>query len=688
MRINITILFTFVLAWNLVAQHEGDTLLIAPIETIKVTSTRISGIQLFQPLAVAVVKPDSISMAATGLSIHERLAAVPGVWSLNAWNFAQDARISIRGYGSRAAFGIRGIKLVVDGVPETTPDGQGQVDNLDLGLTNRIEVIRGPSAGLYGNASGGVISLQSAEATDGLNLSGSTSWGQYGWQRHQLTGGWGSPKHRLLLSGNHGKWQGYRANSQLEQTQLSLHSSHQLAERSSLSLRFNYTDSPVANDPGGLNETAVEENRQQAYVGNVQFKSGEAIRQWKAAATWRQQLSPKAFLSYIGYLSGRSFTGRQPFLNGGYIDLQRLYGGHTLTYQQQTERNGHTLHWQAGAEFHFQGDDRRRFQNEEGLRGDLVFDQRELFHNFAAWVLLEGKPSTHWRYQTSLRFDQHLLAAKDHFLQDGNDTGQRSLPAANGSVAVNYTASTTFVPYVRIATGFETPTLSELSANPDGSGGFNPDLRPQRSINLEAGAKGVPSRGWQYEWAVFHILTYDEMVGYEIGDFPGRDFFRNAGQTRRTGLELFTQYHKPSHWQAALSLTAQHLVFGQYESDGVSFEGNQLPGIPSWAGHFSVKWHPFKRASLRLQTSRQGRLFINDANTVEQAAFTLVHLQAGMIIPVRGWQWIPFINLHNLTNQSYNDNVRINAFGGRYYEPAPGFFITGGVRVQWGRERA
>ena len=346
---------------NLNAQE--DTLN-ALIDEIEVRATRISTSPLQQPYSLATYNASPLQETRQQLSLQEYLYQIPGLFSLNANNYAQDLRISIRGFGARAAFGIRGVKIVVDGIPETTPDGQGQIDNLNVGIVERLEVLKGPSAALYGNASGGVIQVYSKANFEESFARAALTFGSFGMQQYQVGGGLVQGKTRAILQGTHTRTNGYRDQSNLVNSNFNARVFHDFSDKSKLNFQVNYTNSPVGDDPGGINAESVVENRQQARDRNVLFQTGESINQFKFGGQYRLALDEEKSLQLYGFYSNRNFEGRIPIPSNGWIELGRNYvgqGGH-FKLQKDAFNGKNTL--QIGYELALQQDARQRFRNE------------------------------------------------------------------------------------------------------------------------------------------------------------------------------------------------------------------------------------------------------------------------------------------------------------------------------------
>ncbi len=631
------------------------------LQEVAVEATKLETDRFVVPASISVINLIPLQGMQQQLSLQEYLSAVPGVFSLNANNYAQDLRLSIRGFGSRAAFGIRGVKIIVDGIPETTPDGQGQVDNLPLGLLSRLEVLRGSSASLYGNAAGGVVYLNTLDSLQGESVQLRTTLGSYAYQNYQLIGNVKGEKTTAVFALNRTVTDGFRVFSGLSQRILNTKIKHQINPNSSLTFQLNYTDSPRAEDAGGLTLEESETDFRQARQRNVDFDTYEQIEQFKTGLRWQQQWNSRWSMDSYGFYSFRDFYGKLPFENGGIVDLFRNYYGvgSRLTFQETKQKHSHQ--WQLGFDTSSQRDQRDRYQNLAGKQGEQEFSQLEQFGNIGIFLL------DHIQWQkvllsTGLRLDIQNLGA---------DTVEeiQKYTVFNPSLGLSYALADQHRVYANFSTSFETPTLSELSANPNGGEGLNLDLMPSKAINYELGWKNRTSSGY-LEATTFYIESSNEILPYELEAFPGRAFYRNAGATSRFGLELAGSYQW-NKWAVQASMTQ-----AQYRLEGLDtaneFEGKKIPGIPSSQFFLQLKYRSASDWQWVLSGEHSGAFFANDSNSVEIKAYQKVRFQGQKTVQTQWGKLDFFGGINNVLNTTYFDNIRLNAFGGRFYEPAPG----------------
>ena len=654
-----------------------DSLQTINLKPIEVSATRISGSLLEATWSVTKLDFKKQQDQMQQLSFSDYVQGVPGLFALNSNNFSQDLRISIRGFGARSAFGIRGIKILVDGIPETTPDGQGQIDNLALGSIASVEVIRGPSSLLYGNAAGGVISIRTKSDVEKNYIKPGFTIGRFGMENFQIETGVRKKNTSLIISANKIKTDGYRIQSGFESSGVNAKIKHEILDKTEINVLFNYTNSPVAEDAGGLNFDSVAEDRSQARDRNVSYRTQEAVEQFKTGLSIQHKFNSKLNLSTYGFYATRDFNAKLPFGFGGSVYLDRNYFGQGAQLSYKTgSPNGHNV--QLGYSWSKQADVRKRYFNNKGVNGDITLIQSELFNALGFYVMDEisfGK----YKILGGLRYDSNKLEVIDYFISNGDDSDRLYLNSWNSSLGVNYKMNSKSFLFTSIGTSFETPVLSELSANPSGGGGFNSSLSAQRALNKEIGYRYFTSK-WFLEVVFFDINTSNDLVPYELQPFPDRTFYRNAGKTNRTGLELSFSKQVSEYLNTKFSYTYSNFTYKYFQNGEVDLAGNQLPGIPKHMASFTstiVKsgWY------INLITRFQGNLFADDANQVKEKAFFVSNLNISFSSGKGAVKWTPFFGVNNLWNTIYNDNIRVNAFGGRYYEPAPTRHIFGGIRL-------
>ena len=644
----------------LAAQNKTSTTTIT-LKQVRVEAMKISSLKKEVPYSISVLNFKENQKLFQQLSLQEYLEGVPGLFSLNANNYAQDLRISLRGFGARSAFGIRGIKIIIDGIPETTPDGQGQIDNAPLGLIEKIEVLRGPQASFYGNAAGGVISIKTIDSLSENKNIFKSSFGNYNLQSYQFTSYLNKKNTSALIYFNNIQTDGFRKNSALKQKAINLKVKHRFTDQSLLNFQFNYTDSPLAQDSGGLTKEETLLEWDMARQRNIDYDTYEKINQLKFGFNWEKKLRKKIKLNLFSFYSNRDFYGKLPFEFGGIIDLDRFYQGlgSSLIYNDINENYTHQI--QFGIEYYSQNDFRKRYKNLNGVKGSNVFDQKENFDTTAIF-LIDKIELNNWIIRSSLRHD-NLIISTD------NSKYNKYYNVINPSFGFTNEFKNEQYIFLNFSTSFETPTLSELSANPSGLEGFNLELNPSKAHSYEFGWKSYKSN-YLIEANIFYIKSSNEVLPFELEDFPGRSFYENTGETERRGFELFSRFN----W-------GSYNVEGSFTYAKYSFKNedhNDLPGIPGTHWIIKVENNLNRGWTSRLTYENVGGFYANNINTVFINSFQKTRFQIAKRINFNS-KIIDFsAGINNLLNKRYYDNIRLNAFGSRHYEPAPprNFYIS------------
>lgn len=651
-------------------------------EEVVVNATRVTKDAFKIPAAIGVVNKEQIQLMRQQLGLDESLARIPGIFMQNRYNFAQDLRIAIRGSGARGSFGVRGVKILVDGIPNTMPDGQGQLDSVDIGSIDRIDVLRGASSSLYGNASGGVINITSESGTVKPYLELRSAFGEYGYGKSQIKTAGKSGRVDYLLSASLLELDGYRDHSEARNRNFNSRFKIQLDETSDLVAVVNLFDSPVSDDPGGINAESVAIDPSQARDRNVQFDAGEEIEQQKFGLRYRKFLGEQQELLVRAYRLERDFANKLPFVDGGIVQFDRTFTGGGVQYINTAPiaKLGNRL--TVGIDLDYQEDDRRRFNNHNGTLGALVFDQLEEVTSMGLFVQDELVLSDRLELTLGLRYDELEFDVDDRFLSNGDDSGSRDLDSWSGSVGVVWQLADQFYLYGSIGSSFETPTTTEL-ANPVG-GGFNQDLDPQQAVNYELGFKGLThDNNFSFDLALFWMDIDDELTPFELAHSPGRTFYENAGQSTRRGLELAAQWQIIEGLDWSLGYTYSDFEFERFNNgNGERFDGNAIPGIPEHLAYVSLNYTNgsfFAASDLQFVDG----FYANNTNSVESDDYWVGNIRIGCKLHFERVELTPFVGINNLFDEQYAANVRINAFGGRYFEPAPERNLYGGLMVRF-----
>jgi iron complex outermembrane receptor protein len=650
------------------------------LPTHTVQATRVDRPLASVPAAVSRLDAEAIQRGNWQVSLDEALETVPGVFVLNPYNYAQDTRIAIRGFGARADFGIRGIQLIVDGIPATTPDGQGEVDGLDLGSVERIEVLRGPASALYGSASGGVLRITTERGPP--TPFAETRWtvGEDGFLLRQFKAGGQSDGLDYLVSGSRFDYDGYRAHSATEQFRFNGQFGYSFEPGRRLEMMVHHIDLPRQDDPGGLTRAEVAADPSAARQRNVDFDAGETVAQQRIGLRYTHALDAGRRIETTVFYTHRDFANKLPFESGGQVSFQREHFGGSLLYGLSSERTELTL----GADIGQQIDDRRNYNNVWGQRGPLALDQEENVRSLGLFALQSFRLTKALELSGALRYDAVRFEVDDRYLADGEDSGALRFEELSPMLGLSWRVHEAATVYANLSTAFETPTTTEFD-NPTG-GGFNGALESQKSRNFEIGARGRydwGGRALRYELALFRIETEDLLVAYELPAFPGREFYRNAGEGRRDGIEAALSTELGAGFTAKLSYTWSDFHYKDFRSGGADYSGNRLPGIPGQFAQLQLKYAGGSGFFAEWSTRLVGGFYADDANEEKIEAYSVTDLTLGWTRAFGAWTVEPFAGVRNVFDAAYFGNVRLNAFGGRHFEPAPGRNIFGGIRVRY-----
>jgi iron complex outermembrane receptor protein len=652
---------------------------------ITVTSPRLERNLYDTPAAVSVVNAPEIREGQQRLQLDESLNTVPGLFFQNRYNFAQNLRLSTRGFGARAPFGIRGIRIQVDGIPYTLPDGQSQIDAVDLDSAQRIEVIRGPSSVQYGNASGGVIDITTARGNDltpGKRLRQDVGSNDYYKTSFQANGSQGASTHGIATL-SWLNYNGFRDQSEVEKGLFNGRLSHEWGGGQRLTATFNALHTPKAQDPAGLTASEVEEDRRQATGNAERLDSGQDVDQQTLGLLYETTAAGAGDLTVSTFFTRRDFTQQLPFPGPSRIAYDRQFYGVSTDYQQGSELAGLPLTWMVGADLHRQVDDRRRYS--VSFNGEVTGQtQAEIQNATTAAVFAQGDLALTDRLNLSLgtRFDRLRLSIDDHQTSDGDDSGSRTYREFSGFAGMSYRLAPTQQVYATVGTAFESPTFTEF-ANPDGSGGFNPDIEPQQAFNREVGARGGLGQGLSYDLAIFSIRVDDEILPYDISD---RTFYENAGRTERYGIEIGLKWDLSYTWRVTSAVTLADYKLRDFNAEqGNDADGNRLPGLPREQWVSEVEWRGNGKRFAALEWQYVGDLYAENSNQTKVSDYWLVGIRAGDTVRFGSQSLNVYGGVRNLLGEDYFSNIRINANADRpledrgYFEPAPGRTFYAGL---------
>jgi iron complex outermembrane recepter protein len=661
-------------------------------DPLVVTATRIEQSEFDLPFSIDSIGRQDIHDLQPRVNISESLVRVPGVLALPRQNYAQDLQISIRGFGARAGFGIRGIRLLADGIPATMPDGQGQAANFDLESAQRIEVLRGPFSAIYGNASGGVIQVFSAEGSTEPTIEAGLMSGSYGTTRTGVKIGGEPGSLNMLVSGSRFDSDGYRDHSTVTRDTASARLRWLTEAGSRVTLLANSLHQRDTQDPLGLTRSMLEQNPSQAGSGAETFNTRKSIGHAQVGLTLEQRLANDTTLTFTGYGGQRdvrqylAFAGAGPTQSGGVIDLDRGFYGLGVRWTQRLRLAEQPLNLTLGADHNNMAERRRGFINDNGITGDLRRDEDDRVYDLDQYLQFEWNFAPRWQISAGLRHSRVVFDSKDYYITgptNPDDSGSTVYEKTNPMLGWLYAWRETVNFYLNAGQGFETPTFAELAYRPDGSAGLNFALRPSASRNVEAGIKAYVNSVTRVNAALFRIRTEDEIVAGP-SPAPGRLAFMNAPRTARDGLELSVDNHLGHHVQAYLAFTYLDARFEDYVNfSGANLFGKPIPGVPRTSLYGELRWRPFLGMLTVLEARHLSAIPVDDANTDTAAAYTVVNWRIGWEKNSHGWGLRPFLRIDNLLDKKYVGSVIVNANNGAYFEPAPRRHYTLGLQVHF-----
>jgi iron complex outermembrane recepter protein len=681
-----TVLLGF-LASAVAAQDPDSAVAIEPVLVRVLGST----IGTEAPYPVSVITGPELTRGTASAFIEEALRAVPGVQIHNRFNFAVGERIAIRGFGARSQFGVRGIRVLVDGIPATLPDGQATLDHLDLSGLGRVEVLRGPNAALYGNASGGVLHFRTTDpALVPASVGIRTTVGDFGMLTVQgtATGTAGNTGYRVGYTQLN--YDGFRLNPEVDDG-----SAYGAATRST----FNGTVSlplgggtlrVVANgmkldaeNPGSLPQSGLDDGDRAAWGFNVRSGAMKDVKQGQIGASWMGDLGSTT-AEFATWGIRRDLFNPIP---GRVIDLTRNAGGFRTLFQGSTPLDDNaTFGWGAGFETEIQSDDRMNFRNDAGEPGAVIRDQDERVRGTGVFVQARLDVASDISLLTGLRYDHINFSVTDNLVSGGDpdDSGERSMGALSPSVGVVIAAGDHIEIFGSIGRSFETPTTTELANQPSGAGGFNPDLNPQFGVTLEGGARATIANRFAVEASLFSTNLKDGLVPFEVPADPGSVYFRNAARTDYDGWELSVDGAVAQDLRVRLAYTRVDATYKFYETDDDVFSGNKVPGLaPQRLDGVLI----FDRGLgfIEVRGLWQDSVPVDDGGTASSPSYFIADARIGLDgLPLGQFTVAPFVGVANMFDEVYNSSVVPNAFGSRFFEPGPTRTYRVGLGITWG----
>ncbi len=666
----------------------------AGLSEVVVTATRTAEPSLELPVAISRVDRAAIHDGQLQVNLSESLAAVPGASVESRQNYAQDLQISIRGFGARSSFGVRGIRLYADGIPGTMPDGQGQFSQFDLGSADHIEVLRGPFSALYGNASGGVISVFTEDGLPGNHVEADAAYGSFAAQRYALKDSGESGAVNYVVDAAHFQTDGYRVHSEAERNNFNTKLRYDLGDDGKLTWIGNVVQTPSVQDPLGLTRQQLEADPTQAGVGALQYNTRKWLAQEQTGWIYERALDANDNWTTTLYTGHRATTQYQaipaatekaPTNPGGVIDLSRNFWGLDTHVLDQREIFGTPLATTFGVSYDDLEEARQGHLNflgsEDGVAGPLRRDEANHVYDLDEYLQAEWRPASRWRLIAGVRNSVVDVSSHDHLpvLDGGPDSGVR-YSAANPVAGITYRALPALDAYASYGKGFETPTLNDLAyrSTTGDPPGLNTALVPARSNNYELGLKA--GQAWlRADLDAFYIDTVHELA--VLANSNGRSVYQNIGETERRGVEFALSSEWRGGFSARLAYTYLHAIVVQSYQTCVGSPcslkpvavGSYLPAVPMNAVYADLSWRDEPRGiTVTLETQGRAQIYADDRNTAEANGYWVENLRVGLTQERGRWRFTEFARVDNLANRSYVGSVIVNESNSRYFEPEPG----------------
>ncbi len=662
------------------------------LEDVVVSASRSEQRRFDAAASIDAVQIDTQHAASPLVNLSELLQAVPGVQVRERQNYAQDLQMSVRGFGTRSTFGVRGVRILIDGIPATMPDGQGQAAIASLTSAKRIEVLRGPVAQLYGNAAGGVVQVFTKDppmAPAAPFASLAVGAGTYGQRQADVSVGGGNETVGALLDVSHYSTDGYRDHSAADRTQVNAKLVARPSADTTITGIFNRFDQPRAQDPLGLTHAQFEQNPRQVISGAIAFDTRKSIEQNQAGVLLEQRLSTSDTLNARVYGGTRqafqtlSFSGAASNSAGGIVDLDNKFDGAGLSWTHKTKLNGLPLHWTLGVEADQLDQNRRGFVNNNGSVGDLRRDEIDSADNLDLFGQMDWTFSPQWTATAGARASRVRFSVDDHYVTSAspNDSGSVEYRNTSPVLGLVWHANDDVNVYGNIGRGFETPTLTEMAYRP-GATGPNLALKPSRSVQGEVGIKLRQGRH-SVDMALFDAKSNDEIVPLTTEN--GRSIFQNVDKVERRGFEVA--------WKAAwdkfatqLGYTLLDARFRQQFVNGQNAaiaSGNRLPGAPMHSLFAQLEYRPLEAVTTALEMRAESRAYVDDLNSDAAPGYAVFNVRAGYDFRVGKAKMYLYGRIDNLFDKNYAGSIIVNDGNRRFFEPAAGRRLFVGLRTMF-----
>ncbi|MDB5744763.1 MAG: TonB-dependent receptor [Polaromonas sp.] len=655
------------------------------LKEIVISASRAEQRRFDAPGAIDAVGVDPFRIASPLVNLSELMGSVPGLQIRDRQNFAQDLQLSVRGFGTRSTFGVRGVRILIDGIPATMPDGQGQAATASLTSAKRIELLRGPLAQLYGNAAGGVLQVFTRDppVTPGKPEYSLSAGGGSNGQR-QLGAGVAGGSDTLggILDVSRFSTDGFRDHSAARREQLNAKVVAKPSADTTLTGIANLFSQPLAQDPLGLTHAQFDRNPRQVVPGALAFDTRKTISQQQTGLVLEHKLSVSDTLNARVYGGTRKVDQKLAFLTNGVVDLDRRYGGVGASWTHAMQVNALPLRWTVGVEADQLRETRKGFDNLGGNNGPLRRNEDDTARNTDVFGQIDWTLSPNWQAVAGVRASQVRFTVDDRFNPAASSTsGSAKYRQTSPVIGLVWHAADTLNVYANLGSGFETPTLAESAYRPGGAPGPNLALKPSTSLQGEIGFK-LRSGRHSLDGALFEARSRDEIVSSQSSG--GRAIFQNADHARRRGIEAAWS----ASWPGLDTRMAYTLLDARFRSPYAGAQGpvaaaNRLPGAPRHSLFGDIQASVTDRLKAGLEMRIESRTFVNDLNNDAAPGYAVLHARLSQEFEFNGAKLVLYGRIDNLFDKAYAGSVIVNDSNARYFESAPGRRLFVGVRSQF-----
>ena len=668
------------------------------LSPVVVTATRTEQNSFDLPVSIDVIDAEKIQEGQLQVNISESLARVPGMVAQSRGQYAQDVQISSRGFGARSQFGVRGIRLYADGIPLTMPDGQGQAGTFDLGSAKNIEVMRGPFSSLYGNSSGGVVQIFTADGPLDSTLSGSFTTGSYGTNRESIKVGGTQGNFNYIVDYSHLESDGYRIHSAVRRDLFNAKLKLKLNEDTRLTLLVTDLDQPISQDPLGLTKQQWQQNPRSVVQSALDFNTRVSKSQTQVGVKLEHDFNSDNTISLMGYGGVRKNTqflstpisSQSPASSSGGVSIiDRDFAGVDLHFTHKGQFANGPYSVSIGTNYDTMTDDRTGFNNfigtTTGVQGSLRRNEADTAKNFDQYAQAQWAPIDRLSLVAGVRHSNVKIKSEDHYIVGTNkdDSGSADFTKTTPVAGMIFKLTSTVNLYANAGKGFETPTLIESAYRPDGTSGLNFSLKPSSSNNYEIGAKAFITENTRANIAVFYTETSNEIV--TATNSSGRTTYQNAGGTERSGLELSLDSSLGNGFNAYVAYTYIDAIYSDsFKSCGTQPAGckilgptfpvtinsnNKIPGVYRETAYAEVSWkHSNSGFSTAFEIRANSKVYVDDTNQNSAPGYAILNWRGGFSQNLQNWKFSEFVRIENLANQNYVGSVKVNDANNQYYE--------------------